>query len=224
MTSISKFRAAIFDLDGTLLDTLDDLGDSTNAVLAGRGYAAHPMESYKTFVGGGARVLIERALAASLGEPAPAELVDELLADFKAEYKKRWNVKTRPYDGIAELLADVDGLGLRCAILSNKPHAFTCLCVEASFAAGRFEVVQGVDDSTPPKPDPAGIAKILSDWGIDASDVVYLGDTGVDMATASAAGCYAVGVTWGFRGRDELLANGADVIIDSPAKLATILR
>jgi phosphoglycolate phosphatase len=223
MTTASRFRAAVFDLDGTLLDTLDDLGDSTNAILAARGYPTHPMESYKTFVGGGAGVLVSRAMNAIDGVELTDELHTALLAEFKIEYKQRWNDKTLPYDGIAKLLVDVDSLGLRCAILSNKPHAFTKLCVEANFPEGQFEVVQGVDDSTPPKPDLTGLNRILDGWSVAPGEVVYLGDTGVDMKTASAAGCLAVGVTWGFRGRDELAANGADVIIDHPSELAALL-
>ncbi len=220
----SKFKAAIFDLDGTLLDTLADLANATNAVLTGRGYPAQPRNAYKAFVGGGARNLIVRALTAIVGTAPADDLVEAMLTDFKAEYGQNWNVQTRAYDGVAELLADVDSLGLRSAILSNKPHEFTCLCAAAHFSPEQFDVILGVNDATPPKPDLTGLNRLLADWGVAPGEVVYLGDTGTDMKTARAAGCFAVGVTWGFRSRDELVENGADAIIDHPRELAALLR
>ncbi len=215
------FSAVLFDLDGTLLDTLDDLADATNAVLAARGWPTHPTEAYKTFVGNGAVKLIERALPDDV-RSQPDRLVD-VVAEFKTQYARCWKAKTRPYDGVAELLAGLSERGLKMAVLSNKPHEFTVLCVDQLLSDWTFDAIQGVADHVPPKPDTTGCRRIAESLGVPAEGFVYLGDTNTDMQTATRAGMFAVGATWGFRPAEELRDAGADRLIDHPTTLLDLL-
>jgi len=214
------FRAAMFDLDGTLLDTLDDLADSMNAVLERRGWPAHPRDAYRFFVGEGARLLVTRALPAERRGDAE---VDAAFDEYRAEYGRRWNARSRPYDGIAEMLGALSVRGLRLAVLSNKPHAFTRKCVEHFFPGVRFDAVHGHRESTPPKPDPAAALAIARDLGVPPAAWLYLGDSGVDMETANRAGMFAAGVLWGFRPREELERHGARALCARPADALALL-
>lgn len=215
------FSAVLFDLDGTLLDTLDDLADATNAVLAARGWPTHPTQTYKTFVGNGAVKLIERALPDD-ARSQPGLLAD-VVAEFKAQYARCWNAKTRPYDGVAELLAGLADRGVKTAVLSNKPHEFTVLCVEKLLGDWSFYAVQGVAEDVPPKPDTTGCHRVTNLLNVPADRFLYLGDTNTDMQTASLAGMFAVGATWGFRPAKELRDAGADRLIDHPTDLLDLL-
>ena len=213
-------RAILFDLDGTLLDTLDDLADATNAALARQGLPAHPVEEFKYFVGDGMRNLILRTLPeASRDEATLARTIDA----FREEYGRNWADKTRPYPGVADLLDAITERGVPKAILSNKPHEFTQLCVGKLLPDWSFEIVQGVSETTPPKPDPSGALRIADELGVPPARFLYVGDTNTDMQTATAAGMFAVGVTWGFRPAAELTANGAQTLIDTPAELLDLL-
>lgn len=210
------YSAVIFDLDGTLLDTLDDIGEAANRVLIQRGFAPHPPDSYRYFVGEGVRVLFERSL------PVEARTADVLAAcaeDFRRAYAECWNVQTRPYDGIEDLLAALVGRGVRLAVLSNKPDVFTKLCVREYFPRFPFAAVLGQRDGTPRKPDPAAAREIAAAMDLAPERFVYLGDTAVDMQTALAAGMFPVGALWGFRPVAELLSGGAREVIDRPAEL-----
>ncbi len=214
------YSAVLFDLDGTLLDTLEDLADSMNTVLARRGLPAHPVEAYKTFVGDGVLALARRTLP---DEATDEETLHAVVAEMRSEYARRWAEKTRPYEGIVELLAELQQRGTRLAVLSNKPDDFTRLCVERFFEDIHFEVVRGVTDGTTPKPDPTGAKDICATIGVAPEQVLYLGDTNTDMQTATAAGMYAVGATWGFRTAEELLAHGAKTLVDHPAEVLALL-
>lgn len=213
-----SIKAVCFDLDGTLLDTLADLADSMNRTLDRHGLPAHPVEAYKTFVGNGLAVLVSRAAPA-----ADADLAQQLIDGMRAEYAKRWAERTRPYDGIPEMLNGIAARGLPMAILSNKPHDFTQICVAELLPHWSFECVQGVSDDVPPKPDPTGAAKVAAALGTSADEILYVGDSDTDMKTATAAGMFAVGVLWGFREADELSANGARKLIAKPADLLDII-
>jgi phosphoglycolate phosphatase len=215
-----KRRAVIFDLDGTLLDTLADLADSANAALADAGYPTHPADAYRHFVGDGVVKLIERALP---GEALDEATVTELVAAMRRQYTQRWDAKTRPYDGVAELLTGLAGKALPFAVLSNKPHDFTQLCVERLLGEFDFAVVQGVDDQTPPKPDPAGALRTAEAMNVAPAEVLYLGDTDTDMQTAEAAGFFAVGALWGFRDEAELRASGAQAVAQTPPAVLELL-
>ena len=209
----TKFKAILFDLDGTLLDTLVDLADAMNAALAKMGFAVHPADSYRYFVGDGIENEARRALPKDhLDEKTVAECV----SIAEKEYHRRWSENTAPYRGIPELLLGLDERGIRKAVLSNKPDKFTQVMVSKLLAKWRFEIVRGAMPSIPKKPDPTGALQIADELGIDAGKFIYLGDTDTDMRTANAAGMYAVGALWGFRTAEELKANGAKVLAERP--------
>jgi len=213
-------RAVIFDLDGTLLDTLDDLADSANHVLGEFGFPTHPVDAYRYFIGDGIGTLIRRILPENRRDEGT---MNEVLLAYRGEYGRRWNVKTRPYEGIEALLDGLSARGVRLAILSNKPDEFARKCVDAMLPRWTFDLVQGERPDGPRKPDPAGALEIAARWGLPPSQVAYAGDTGTDMKTAAAAGMFAVGVLWGFRGEEELVAGGARVLIRRPCELLDLV-
>jgi phosphoglycolate phosphatase len=214
------FRAVLFDLDGTLLDTLDDLADSANLALRRLELPEHPVEAYKQFVGGGIENLVRRAVPEDRRDAAT---LAECLKLTRENYAARWAEKTRPYDGIPELLDALAARGIPMAVFSNKPEDFTRLCVERLLAAWHFEMVLGATPALPKKPDPAGAHEIARHFQVALAEVLYLGDTDTDMQTAVAAGMFPVGALWGFRDAEELTANGARVLIERPLDLLPLL-
>jgi phosphoglycolate phosphatase len=213
-------KAVVFDLDGTLLNTLDDLVDSANFSLSQRGYPVHDPEKYKIFVGDGVGNLMERILPEG---KRTAEELARLLDIFVERYAAHSLDKTRPYDGITELLRALEARKIKMAVVSNKPDPAAKHVIFHSFGEGAFDVVAGGGAGFPLKPDPALTIHTLSSMDVSARDAIFVGDTMMDMQTAKRAGCIAVGVTWGFRARDELLKNGADHIIDAPGELLELL-
>jgi len=213
------YKAVIFDLDGTLLDTINDLADSMNSVLEHFNFPIHDTEAYKYFVGNGMRKLVERAFPET-------ERTEENLkrghAALLEEYNKRWDNKTRPYDGIPELLDALLEKGIKVAVLSNKAHEFTKLVVEKFLGKWKFDAVLGERNGLV-KPDPTGALEIAKQLGVETSECLYLGDTAVDMKTATSAGMHAVGVLWGFRKADELKEGGARILISHPAEVLDLL-
>lgn len=217
---LMEFKGVLFDLDGTLLDTLGDLANSMNGVLERRGFPQHERDLYKHFVGDGMEVLVRRALPEShQGE----QHVQACLAAMREEYSVRWRETTRPYAGIAELLDALGGRRLSMAILSNKPDDFTREMVGALLAPWRFDAVVGARPGVPKKPDPTMALAIARDLAIPPARILYLGDSGTDMRTAVSAGMFPVGALWGFRGAAELEANGARVLISRPIELLEFL-
>ena len=216
-----RYKAILFDLDGTLLDTLEDLATAANRALGTLGLPAHPTDAYRVFVGDGLRTLAERILP---GEQRSAAQVDELVAAFEREYSRTWNERTAPYAGVPEMLDRLTGDGYRMSVLSNKPDAFTRLCVEQLLPHWTFAPLYGQRPGVPKKPDPAAALAIAVELGLDPAEVLYLGDTATDMHTARAAGMAAVGVLWGFRTADELRAAGARHLITHPGELAPLLH
>lgn len=214
------FKAVLFDLDGTLLDTIEDLSDSMNSVLARNGYPVHDNEAYKYFVGDGTRALVQRALPENIRS---AEEIDRSLAAMHAEYAVRWADKTVLYPGMAGLLDGLAEKGLKCAVLSNKPDTFTKQIIEKLLSDWTFYPVFGERQGVPKKPDPAGALEIAQILEVQPEECLYIGDTGVDMKTANAAGMYAVGVLWGFRKKDELLNSGAKVVVANPEQILELL-
>ncbi len=213
-------EAIVFDLDGTLLDTLDDLADSMNYALGCMGFQPHERDAYRYFVGDGVVAMARRALPREHHDDGT---LSRCIALFRQEYSRRWNAKTRPYDGVPELLDGLTARGMAMAVLSNKPHDFTELCVRELLGKWRFAAVLGVSGSVPPKPDPSGALAIARSLGVPAEHFLYVGDTGTDMRTASAAGMFAVGALWGFRTADELLAAGARILVESPRNILELL-
>ncbi len=215
-----RFKAVIFDMDGTLLDTLEDIALAMNHTLARHGLPLYPIAAYRHFVGSGASELTRRVLPPD----TPETIRQHILADFLARYRETWNIHTRLYPGIPELLDLLIARGLHLAVLTNKPQEFAERCMAAYLAHWPFQLVLGLDGVTPPKPHPAGPQRIMSHLGLPATAFLYLGDTDVDMSTAREVGMFAVGVTWGFRPEAELVAAGANAIIHHPHEAASLLE
>jgi phosphoglycolate phosphatase len=215
-----KRAAVIFDLDGTLLDTLADIGSAANETLVAEGFLSHSLDAYKRFIGDGIETLFARALPREAGSAAT---IERCVARYRGIYERRWNDQARPYDGIEELLGELARRGVSMAVLSNKSHPFTVRCVEHFFPEVPFACVLGQRADTPLKPHPASALEILQRLQRAPSEVVYVGDTSTDMQTAVNAKLFAVGVLWGFRGRDELLQSGAQAIIAEPRELLAII-
>lgn len=212
-----KAKAAIFDLDGTLIDSLADLADSANEMLAGYGFPTHPVEPYRYFVGNGSKKLIERCLPEEKG--SDEAFVMEAMARYKDCYAKNLLHKTRPYDGIMEMLLKLQALKIPMGICTNKHQSASDAIVGELFPAGLFLDNIGDRAGLPRKPDPQKVLMIAEHMGVAPSEVAYFGDTSVDMDTAANAGFLAIGVTWGFRPREELVEHGAKILLDHPSEL-----
>lgn len=214
------YKAVLFDLDGTLLDTLKDIADSVNMALDHLGFPQHEVEAYKYFVGDGREALAIRALPEDCRDTVN---LDKLAAYIEIEYSKRWAINTRAYEGVPDMLQALTDLGIKMAILSNKPQASTEEMVSRLLSQWRFELVLGAQSSIPMKPDPTTALQIARRLNIPPAEFLYLGDTDVDMKTATAAGMYPVGAVWGFRTADELMAGGAKQLIQNPTDLPNLL-
>jgi phosphoglycolate phosphatase len=210
-------RALIFDLDGTLVDSLGDIAAACNHVLAGEGLPEHPLTDYRVFVGEGIRRLVERA-APGLARERTAALVTAVRARYEAHLVER----TRPYPGVLEALTALRRAGLPLAVLSNKPHDLTERVVAALLGATPFVAVDGERAGRPRKPDPAGAIAVAAALGTAPGETWLVGDTRIDMETAAAAGMVPVGVLWGFRDRAELEASGARQVVATPAELVNL--
>lgn len=215
-----RFNAVLFDLDGTLLDTLDDIAAAVNRALASLGLPPHPADAYRHFVGEGIVVLAQRALPNNRRGEADVKVC---LSAITREYGSGLLVKTRPYAGIPELLDALGRKKIPCGIVSNKPHDLTLRSVGALFKSVRFGAVLGERKGAAPKPDPAIAFEAASLLGVKPETCLYVGDSGIDMQTAVAAGMYPVGALWGFRGKEELVANGAKELIAHPFELFRII-
>jgi phosphoglycolate phosphatase len=218
---MQAYSSVIFDLDGTLLDTLEDLADSTNRALARLEFPMRALDEYRYLVGDGVVMLVTRALPEDRRDPAT---IEKCLALYKEEYARNKYVKTKPYAGVEDMLGDVSRQGMKLAVLSNKPHEFTVQCVERFLGKWKWDVVLGQTDEIPRKPSPAGAIEIARRLGESVSAFIYVGDTKTDMQTATAAGMFPVGVLWGFRERPELEASGARVIISEPRELIRLIK
>lgn len=211
-------HAVIFDLDGTLLNTLGDLRAATNHALEVRGLPPHSMEEIRQFVGNGIRLLICRAMP----EGTPEAEIDAALDDFKAYYAAHIHDRTVPYDGIPQLLTALRKRGIQVAVLSNKIDSASQQLIEYFFP-GKTDVVFGEHVGVPRKPDPTSCRMVMQQLGVQPEQVLYVGDSGTDMQTAKNAGLYAVGVTWGFRSKEVLLKYGADLLVHRPEQILQIL-
>ena len=211
-----KFDAVIFDLDGTLLDTLADLADSANRVLERCGFAPHPLNAFRYIVGNRIKSVMSRAVP----EGTPDSVTEQLLAQYREEYRKNLVHKTKPYAGVCDLVRALRAQGIRTAVLSNKPDPHTKKLIETFFAPEDFLRVYGERAGIPRKPDATSCRLLMEELGVLPGRTAYVGDSGSDMVTAKNAGVAAIGAEWGFRDRQELLQNGADFIAESPAALA----
>lgn len=214
-------RGVIFDLDGTLLDTLEDLADAANATLAHFGFPGHSPAAYRYFVGEGLTTLITRIIPEENRSPQEIAACMEI---FMQLYSRSWDLKSRPYAGIIEMLQQLRQAGLQLGVLSNKPHAFTQLCVQRFFDADVFDFVFGQREGVPRKPDPAGAMEIAGLMQLQPQQVLYVGDTATDMQTGNGAGMLTLGVLWGFRERQELEKNKAGKIIGHPLEIVSYVN
>ncbi|WP_295719820.1 HAD family hydrolase [uncultured Oscillibacter sp.] len=209
------YQTVIFDLDGTLLNTIDDLAAAGNWVCRKNGWRTYSVEEFKAMVGHGIPNLVEKF---SPPECRSAQQLAETLEQFSAYYGAHNLDRTAPYDGIPELLADLRGRGITLAVYSNKAHEFSKTIVE-HFFPGVFHLIRGKVPGVPVKPDPAGIHLVLGELKAEPARTLFVGDSSVDIQTGHNAGLAACGVTWGFRSRESLIAAGADCLADTPAEL-----
>lgn len=211
---MKTYKAAIFDMDGTLTDTLADLYDSVNEMLAHYNFPLCTLDEVRQFVGNGARILMRRSL------PADKEnLIDEALKFYNDCYARNCLNKVTPYAGIMELLTTLEAKKIPLGICTNKQHFAAVKIAEKILAPIKFGYVSGDEPNQPRKPDPTRALAAAKLFNVAPIDVAYFGDTAVDMQTAINAGFLAIGVTWGFRSREELVESGAQIIIDHPTEI-----
>jgi phosphoglycolate phosphatase len=220
-----RFKCVIFDLDGTLADTLGDIAAAMNHALETRGLNVLSLERYAKIVGNGLRNLAVNALPPSARD---SETVDAVYRDTLAYYREHPIDHTKAYPGIPELIADLRGRsgrrsGIKIAVLSNKPDPLTQTVIGRLFPPGSFDLVYGESPDFPRKPDPASTWDIITELDATPRETLFVGDSEIDLATASAAECSFLGAAWGFRGRQALLAAGADRVIDYPEELMELL-
>ncbi|MDO9334309.1 MAG: HAD family hydrolase [Dehalococcoidales bacterium] len=211
----------LFDLDGTLLDTIRDIADSVNSALAYFGFPPHELDAYRYFVGDGVEMLAIRALPEDRRDHMT---VSKMVACIDESYSMRWANNTRPFRGIPELLDALTDIGIRMAILSNKGQSFAEVTVSTLLPDWHFDLVVGAHPSVPKKPDPTAALQIASQMSLIPTEFLYLGDSAVDMKTAVAANMYPVGALWGYRTADELLTGGARVLVEKPTHVVPLLN
>lgn len=214
-------KAVIFDMDGTVADTLRSIAGFGNAALETHGFPALETELYRQLVGNGADVLIRRMLQ-STGMPHTEDTVQAVRNTYDALYEADPTKLVTPYPGIVEMLKEIREYGIKTAILSNKPDNMTCFIADALFP-GLFDIVHGQRSGIPKKPDPTSVRMLCEELGVIPEECLYVGDSGVDMQTGHNGGIVSVGVTWGFRGADELREYGADHLVDTAEALKAVI-
>lgn len=219
--SEAKTIATLFDLDGTLVDSLTDIAASMNQILESRGLPMHPLDAYRLFVGEGMEKLAERSLPGDLMEDR--SLIEDVVKEMKTVYAVRWRDHPFPYAGIPELLDTLQEQGVRMGVLSNKPEEFTLKMVRHTFPEVPFDPIRGAREGIPLKPSADSVLAILREWKLIPDQVFYVGDTSTDILTGGNAGMPTIGVTWGFRDRAELEKAGATHVIDHPRELAELI-
>lgn len=214
-------KAMIFDLDGTLANTLPSIAYFGNRALERYGFSPIPQEQYRYLVGNGAKKLVERMLEEN--GALCAENYAKVAKCYNESYDADPLYLTAPYPGVQELLSSLKAKGIKLAVLSNKPHSTTVGVVERLFGTAVFDCVYGQREGIPLKPDPRPLLAVMEELGVAPKECVYVGDTATDMKTGKAAGAWTVGVLWGFRDEAELKANHADQIVKEPGALMVYL-
>jgi len=212
------YKAVIFDLDGTLLDTLTDIATSANFVLENYNKSALPIEDYNLLVGQGAAQLFKDLLP-----ELSLEEQNNALALFEKHYEKQFSINTKIYEGISKVLTFLQVRDIKMAVLSNKPNSFTKKCVMKYLKNWKFDAAYGIREGIPRKPDIAGVEEILKELGVSANETLFVGDTKVDMQTAKNADMDSIGVLWGFREKAELVEHGATFIAEEPADIIKLI-
>lgn len=213
-------KLIIFDLDGTLINSVKDLAAAVNYALQKRGYPTHEEEKFYHFVGDGVKKLIERALPGEYS--SNEEKISEVKKDFDEYYGSHYFVYTKIYDNIPDVLLKLKARGYKLCVLSNKPHEF-CTTIVTEFFPGVFDLILGGSDKFPKKPAPAAVYYIIEKFKADKADCAIIGDSDVDIITGKNSGIKTVGAAWGFRGEKELKAAGADYIVPSAEDITDIL-
>ncbi len=215
-------KAVIFDLDGTLVNTAEDLGDSVSAALIELGLPVHTTEEYISYVGNGTLMLVKRSLPENLREDE--ELLNKAHDLFCDHYSKHYLDKSRVYDGIPEVVKTLKDSGLKLYVLTNKPYQFASAIIEACFPGGTFDLVAGSGQGFPRKPDPSYENHIIELSGASKSEIIHVGDSSTDIETAHNAGLRCIACTWGFRSRESLIAAGGDYVVDKPGEILDIIQ
>lgn len=213
-----KYELAVFDMDGTILDTLEDLKNSLNFALKENGFPERTTDEVRRFVGNGVRKLIDRAAPENINK----ETKDKIFDTFNGHYKVHCTDNTRPYEGIKEVVKTLRGKGLKTAVVSNKEHYGVILLCEKYFP-GLFDMAAGSTDAVRKKPAPDTVLSVMEKLGVPPEKTVYIGDSDVDIETAKNAGTDCISVSWGFRTEEFLKEHGATVITDEPGKLAGLI-
>jgi len=216
-----KYRCVIFDCDGTLVDTLEDIAGAMNLALTENGFPVVPLEKYRDIVGWGIIRLAELALPQAARTKETIRLVSNCARKLMEEQPFEESL-SKPYPGIRELLEELKSRKIKTAVLSNKPDPVLCRLMAELFPQHAFNSVYGLRPGMPPKPDPSSVWELLADMGISPHEAVLMGDSEIDMETARNAGCYPLGVSWGFRSRDTLVSSGAARIIDKPGEITLL--
>ncbi|ARU49643.1 HAD family hydrolase [Sulfurospirillum diekertiae] len=210
----------VFDLDGTLLDTLEDIAISANFALVSLGFQPQESAKYRYFVGEGVFKLFENIFASNVQTP---ELIQQAVTLFETHYTKQFNQNTKLYEGVSKMLSFLQKRNFKMAILSNKPDSFTKMCAMKYLRQWKFDVVYGVREGVPRKPHPRGALEISELLHVKPNDCYYLGDTMIDMQTANSAGMIAIGALWGFREENELKEHGAKYLAKTPSEVIKLL-
>ena len=218
---MNKIKMAIFDLDGTSANTLENLAYCANTVIAEFGIAPVEAERYRYFVGDGSRVQMQRLLAYRERYTGAEDdaFLEQVFSRYLAFLSEHCSEKVTIYDGLPEAIAELKEKDIVCVVFSNKPHKQACKVINDIYPEGTFAEVLGQSDDYPRKPDPAGALMLAERSGVKPEECLYIGDTNTDMLTGKAAGMYTIGVLWGFRDREELEKAGADAIISTPAEI-----
>ncbi|MCE9518855.1 MAG: HAD family hydrolase [Verrucomicrobia bacterium] len=213
-------KAFIFDLDGTLIDSLADIAEAVNRALDQHGFPRQPVECFPQLIGEGVGTLVERAVP-----PDALHTLDisSVIADYQHHYADTWRDKTKPYDGITEVISALRSRDIKTAVLSNKPDHFTKLCCDHFFAPDSFDIVLGAREAVPRKPHPQAGFELAAELGVSLNECLYIGDSGLDMAFAVNSGMLPVGVLWGFRSESELRAHGASRLMVTPQELLSLI-
>ena len=217
---VTLIKAAIFDLDGTLINSIADLANSTNYALEVYGFPTHSVEKYKYFIGDGMLKLIERALPENKRDD---DIKAEVLNTFMEHYRLHFLDKTVLYNGIDEILSKLSDMGVKLAVISNKIQEMASV-IEQKLFADTFVIFYGKREGYPTKPDPTLTKEVIKKLGVKPCECVFIGDSGMDALTAVNAGCIGIGVLWGFREREELLQNGAKYIAQTPNDILQIIK
>ncbi|WP_134139118.1 HAD family hydrolase [Flavobacterium sp. S87F.05.LMB.W.Kidney.N] len=214
-----KFKGIIFDLDGTLVNSLEDISDAMNTVLTGLNYPTHTYDTYQYFIGSGLRNLVSKALPASNNSEEQIENCFDCMIET---YREVCTIKTKPYDGILELLDNLSSQNIKLAVFSNKADELTKK-IAAEIFPDYFDAAVGLSTEELKKPNPFEALEISKNWNLKPEEILFVGDSDIDMQTAVNATMFPVGVSWGYRTEDELIASGAKVVIHNPSDLIQLL-